>query len=117
MNIQDYDRIELEKKIDALEVDQYIDLKNKIEQLEKKSSIWQAYIETVYALGEGWRSLGRQTHGIKDLDYSLAHAILFKKLPLATKRVVLVKMEYLMNTRPFMKSDEALNLFKDLVSY
>ena len=110
------DKLELEKKVYKLiESEDCEDLKKDIEGLVKKSSVWQAYVETVDSNGEIWRSLGRQSRGIPDVDYSLAHLILFKNLPLQTKRVLLVKMENLMNTRPFMKSDEALNLFKKLI--
>ena len=112
----DYDKLELERKVYGLinRDEDVEELRIKIDKLQKKSFIWQAYVETVDSLGEIWRSFGRQPRDIPDKDYSLAHAILFKQLPLGTKRILLVKMENLMNTRPFMKSDEVLKFFKEL---
>lgn len=108
----DLDKLELERKVYGLINSNNCDeLRSKIQKLQKKSSVWQAYVETVDSLGELWRSFGRQIRGISDEDYSLAHALLFKKLPMGTQRIILVKMEDLMKTRPFMKSAEALEFF------
>lgn len=107
-------KMQLEKKVDNLIKDCDQELKDKIASLEKSCSVWQAYVETVDSLGQSWRSLGRNSRGIPDSEYSLAHLVLFKNLPVNVKRVILVKMEELMNTRPFMKSDEALQLFKNI---
>lgn len=112
----DYDKLELEKKVYRLiESSKCEDLRSEIMKLSKKSSVWQAYVETVDSIGEIWRSFGRQSRGISDSDYSLAHAILFKNLPVHTKRILIVKMENLMNARSFMKSEEALTFFRKLV--
>jgi len=113
---KDVEKMDLERKVYSLiKYRDCIELRQRIESLEKRSSVWQAYVETVDSLGEIWRSFGRQTRGIPDVDYSLAHAIFFRDLPLITKRVILVKMESLMEIKPFMKSDEALAFFKELM--
>ena len=111
----DPDKLELERKVYGTIKNDDGELRDKIKALKKKSSVWQAYVESTDSSGEIWRSFGRQTRGISDEDYSLAHLILFKKLPVGTKRVLVVKMENLMNDKPFMKSDEALQLFKEMI--
>jgi hypothetical protein len=111
----DLDKLELERKVYNVIKNDNGDLRDKIKRLKKKSSVWQAYVESSDSLGQLWRSFGRQTRGISDEDYSLAHLILFKNLPLGTKRVLVVKMENLMKDRPFMKSEEALELFKEFL--
>jgi len=115
MNLNTIDSEKLKANVFEI-IDKYKDdqLYNEIQKLEKPHTVWQAYVETVDSLGQIWRSLGRDTMGISDVDYSLAHALLFKTLPSNIKRIIVVKMEELMNARIYMKSEEALSFFKVL---
>jgi len=115
--MKDYDKLELERKVYNFlkENPPGIELVEKVSVIKKSFLIWQAYIETVDALGMMWKCFGRESRGISDLDYSLAHIMLFKKQTAGEKRVIVFKMESLMKERPFMRSEEALELFKELI--
>ena len=115
--MKNYDQIRLEKKVhDFLAQNPPSqDLIEKITSLEKPHSVWRAYVETVKALGTIWKSFGINPYNITNIDYSLVHIQLFKNLMPGERRVILCKMEQLMKDRIFLRSNEALELYKEFV--
>jgi hypothetical protein len=114
--MKDYEKIKLEEKVYLFLSENPTDkeIVDRIKGFAKIHTVWQAYVETVKALGTMWKCFGINSYSISNLDYALVHIQLFKKLLPGERRIIVSKMEELMKERLFLRSDEVLQLYKEL---